>query len=133
MSAIGGALISAILPKVLETVDKVVEDKDDANRVRAGLTTQMLTAQSEIAASAAGVVMAEAQGESWLQRNWRPLLMIWFAILIGAYWFGFVPVGMPESVINDLFTLVQIGVGGYVVGRSGEKIARTIAPHLGGR
>ena len=29
------------------------------------------------------VVQAEATGESWLQRNWRPLTMVWFSALIG--------------------------------------------------
>ncbi len=33
-------------------------------------------------------VQAEAKGESWLQRNWRPLTMLWFSTLIGGYWFG---------------------------------------------
>jgi len=28
---------------------------------------------------------------------------------------------------GDVWTLLQIGLGGYVVGRSGESIARTIA------
>jgi hypothetical protein len=32
--------------------------------------------------SAAKIVLAEAQG-SWLQRNWRPLLMVTFALLVG--------------------------------------------------
>ena len=131
MSAVGGALISAILPRVLDTVDKAVEDKSIAVRLRADIVSEMLRSESQITAAASNVVMAEAAGESWLQRNWRPILMMWFAFLIGAYWFGFVPVGMPETVIQDLFTLVQIGVGGYVIGRSGEKIARTVAPYLG--
>jgi hypothetical protein len=28
---------------------------------------------------------------------------------------------------TDVWTLLQIGLGGYVVGRSGESIARTLA------
>ena len=30
---------------------------------------------------------------------------------------------IPESVQNSLLNIVMVGVGGYVVGRSGEKIA----------
>lgn len=132
-AALIGSIISAILPKVLATVDKTVQDKDLAIKIRAELANELLSANTEVTKAASAVIMAEAQGESWLQRNWRPLLMIWFSILIGGYWFGFVPANMPISVVQDLFTLVQIGVGGYVVGRTGEKIAASLAPALGNR
>lgn len=70
-------------------------------------------------------VQAEASGESWLQRNWRPIMMLWFGVLVGGYWFGLTPPNMPESTVTALFDIVQIGIGGYVVGRSAEKITRT--------
>ena len=132
-AALVGSIITAILPRVLETVDKTVKDEDLAVKIRAQLTTELLANNSAVTKAASEVVMAEAQGESWLQRNWRPMLMVWFALLIGGYWFGFVPANMPISVVESLFTLVQIGVGGYVVGRTGEKIAATLGPHLGNR
>ena len=66
--------------------------------------------------------MAEAQG-SWLQRNWRPMLMVTFAVLVVAHWFGFTAENIPESVQNSLFSIVMVGVGGYVAGRSAEKVA----------
>lgn len=68
---------------------------------------------------------------SFLQRNWRPGLMVFFAGLIGGYWFGFTPENLSEESIQDLFELVKLGIGGYVVGRSAEKIAQTIAPKMG--
>ena len=40
-----------------------------------------------------------------------------------AHWFGFTAPNIPESVKNSLLNIVMVGVGGYVVGRSGEKIA----------
>ncbi len=77
------------------------------------------------------IVKAEAQGESWLQRNWRPVLMMSIvAIVVNNY--IFVPYGsmfFPEKVrVLDLppalWDLMKIGVGGYVVGRTGEKVVR---------
>lgn len=124
------SVLAGIAPKLFDIVDKAVGDKDLAIRLKSDLASQMLNANSEMAKAGASVVIAEAQGESWLQRNWRPMLMVWFAFLIGAYWFGYVPSNLPEKIVEDLFTLVQIGVGGYVVGRSGEKIASTVAPYL---
>ena len=116
------SLIGSIGGKVLDIVDNVVEDKDEANRLKFEIQRQLIENKSSELEAAAKIVLAEAQG-GWLQRNWRPLLMVTFAGLVVAHWFGFTAPDIPESVQNSLLNIVMIGVGGYVVGRSGEKIA----------
>ena len=117
------SLIGSIGGKVLDIVDNVVEDKDEANRLKFEIQRQLIENKSSELESAARIVLAEAQG-SRLQRNWRPLLMVTFAGLVGvAHWFGLTAPDIPESVQNSLLNIVLVGVGGYVVGRSGEKIA----------
>ena len=116
------SLIGSIGGKVLDIVDDVVEDKDEANRLKFEIQRQLIENKSTELESAARIVLAEAQG-SWLQRNWRPLLMVTFAGLVVAHWFGFTAPDIPETVQNSLLNIVMVGVGGYVVGRSGEKIA----------
>ena len=116
------SLIGSIGGKVLDIVDDVVEDKDEANRLKFEIQRQLIENKSNELEAAAKVVLAEAQG-SWLQRNWRPLLMVIFAGLMVANWFGFTALNIPESVQNSLLNIVMVGIGGYVVGRSGEKIA----------
>jgi len=76
--------------------------------------------------SRSSIITAEANGESWLQRNWRPMLMLWFAALVGGYWFGLTPDNLSQQTVLALFDIVQLGVGGYIAGRSAEKITRTI-------
>ena len=115
-------LIGTIGGKVLDIVDNVVEDKDEANRLKFEIQRQLIENKSSELEAAARIVLAEAQ-DSWLQRNWRPLLMVTFAGLVVAHWFGFTAPDIPESVQNSLLNIVMVGVGGYVVGRSGEKIA----------
>ena len=116
------SLIGSIGGKILEFVDNVVEDKDEANRLKFEIQRQLIENKSSELESAAKIVLAEAQG-SWLQRNWRPLLMVSFAGLVVAHWFGFTAPDIPETVQNSLLNIVMIGIGGYVVGRSGDKIA----------
>ena len=118
------AIIPAVIGIIETVVGKTIKDKDQAERLKSALTQQVLRLNEQELAAASANILAEIKGESWLQRNWRPGLMIWFAFLVGCYWFGFTPENLHESSINELFTLVQIGVGGYVVGRSGEKIVR---------
>ena len=49
--------------------------------------------------------------------------MITVAGLVVAHWFGFTTPHIPESVQNSLLNIVMVGVGGYVMGRSAEKVA----------
>jgi hypothetical protein len=82
--------------------------------------------ESSILKMQSDIIIAEAKGESWLQRSWRPIAMLSLLGLVGAYWFGFTPTNLDKDAVNGLFLLVQIGLGGYVVGRSAEKVAGAI-------
>ncbi len=77
---------------------------------------------SEIERAAAVVVKAEAQGQSWLQRTWRPITMLVFVALIVAHWLGWSAPNLGEAEALKLWDIVEIGLGGYVIGRSAEKV-----------
>ena len=115
-------LIGTIGGKVLDIVDGFVENKDEANKFKFQIQKQLLESKSGELEAQAKIVLAEAQG-SWLQRNWRPMLMVTFAGLVVAHWFGLTASNIPESVQNSLLNIVMVGVSGYVAGRSAEKVA----------
>ena len=50
-------------------------------------------------------------------------MMLVFAGLMVAHWFGYTAPNIPESVQNSLLNIILVGIGGYTIGRSGEKIA----------
>nr|BDD48028.1 hypothetical protein 1 [Halomonadaceae bacterium] len=75
----------------------------------------------------AQAVTAEAQGEGALQRNWRPMTMLAFVGLIGAHWLGWTSDTLTEGEVVLVLEIVKVGLGGYVIGRSAEKITRTAA------
>lgn len=72
----------------------------------------------------ASTVIAEAGGESDLQRNWRPIVMLWFAALVGAHWLGLTPDTLKNDQVLALLEIVKLGLAGYVVGRSAEKVMK---------
>ena len=72
--------------------------------------------QMVIAKSSA--ITAEANGQSWLQRNWRPITMLTFLGLVVCDSFGL----LAFRLADQAWTLLQIGMGGYVIGRSCEKV-----------
>lgn len=118
------ALIPAITSLIGNVIDKAVPDRDQAERLKMEVTLEAMKADNAELKAATDIILAEAKGESWLQRNWRPVLMLWFAGLVGAHWLGFTPPNLPESVVVGLLDIVQVGIGGYVLGRSGEKIVK---------
>ena len=129
------AALSTIAPlakMLFSTVDKAIPDKDLAEKLKAQLNTELLKSSTEQLKAAASIVEAEAKA-GWFSASWRPLLMyVLIFILVWNYIIGPVIKLMIGTVITfelpgDVWTLLQIGLGGYVVGRSGESIARTLA------
>ena len=123
----------APLAKILfNTVDKAVADKDLAAKLKADLQTQMLQSHTQELTAAAKIIEAEAKA-GWFASSWRPLLMyVLIFILVWNYVLGpvilfFFKASITITLQGDVWSLLQIGLGGYVVGRSAESVARTIA------
>lgn len=72
-----------------------------------------------------------ARSESWMTANWRPVTMLTFAFVV-LHNFVLAPVfSLPSVMIPpDMWELLRIGVGGYIMGRSGEKVLPEIAKIL---
>lgn len=120
------AMIGPILSGIFGIVDKAVPDKDQAAAIKAALQTKMLDGSFKELEQAASIIRAEAQGGSWLQRNWRPLLMVLFGVIIANNYLVVPLFGTPSAAIPpDMWALLKLGIGGYVVGRSAEKAIKT--------
>jgi len=129
-----GGMIGPVFDTIGNLAGEYIEDKDKRNEFLAQLSTLRMTmdtkkfvAQME---SQARVLVAEITGESWLQRNWRPLLMSTFGVIIAnnyilvPYIQLLAPTWAVELTIPpDMWGLLKLGLSGYVVGRSAEKIA----------
>jgi|TARA_R100001530_G_scaffold78267_1_gene54713 hypothetical protein len=117
-------ILGAVAPLVktlFKTIDKTIDNKADAEKIKQSIQQQLLSGQLKELEAQASIIVAESKG-SILQRNWRPLLMLVFAGLVVAHWFGYTASNIPESVQNSLLDIILIGIGGYIFGRSGEKI-----------
>ncbi len=68
----------AALPVVGKIIDKVFPDANQAAQAKQTLTEMAINGELDELAQQAGVIKAEAQGEGWLQRSWRPLVMLVF-------------------------------------------------------
>lgn len=129
-----------VVDSALKLFDTVIErvfpnptDRDKARLEVLVLQQQGATKELE---ERVKVIVAEAQSGSWLANSWRPITMLSFvAVIVNNYilfpylsLFG-VPAVMLELPVH-VWDVIELGLGGYVVGRSVEKTAATIADAL---
>ncbi|WOG28736.1 3TM-type holin [Endozoicomonas sp. 8E] len=119
------SLVAAI-PVIGKVIDKLFPDANKAREARAELSKMLLNGELNELEQKAGVVKAEAQGESWLQRNWRPMVMLVFTALVVCCWMGWSAPNLTEAVELKLFSIIQMGIGGYIASRGLEKVVSTI-------
>jgi|TARA_A100001518_G_scaffold3608_1_gene4021 hypothetical protein len=126
------SILGTVAGPVFDVIDKAITDKDEANRLKAEIQHRLIDRQDAALQAQMKIILAEATGESWLQRNWRPLLMtVIVAIiannyLLAPYLGAMFGVGLQLELPEHMWNLMTLGVGGYIAGRSGEKIAGTL-------
>lgn len=123
-SIIGGALKP--LAKIIDDVHTSTEEKLEMKAVLDKISNDLAIAGMEhdraLAEAQASVIIAEATSESWITRTWRPLMMVMFGFLIMLIATGLMDTEALAAVPSQLWTLITMGIGGYGVGRTAEKI-----------
>ena len=122
--------ISGILKPVSEIIDNVHTSEEERLKIKESLfslqtkmTMQVMNYESKLLESKTKIITAEANGQSWMQRNWRPITMLTFLVLVVLDTMGYTEFRLS----GEAWTLLQLGLGGYVVGRSAEKIIQQVA------
>lgn len=123
-------LLTAGLGKAVDNVlGRFFEDKDKAAEAAHELRMEMLKHEQTAQEVARDVVVAEAKSDHWLTSAWRPITMLVFVsivannYIIAPYVDLFFDAGLQLDVPDAMWDLIKIGLGGYVVGRSAEKVA----------
>jgi len=132
-SLIGGSIGDAFA-KIMSVfkVDPTValQQKTEIEKIQLELAGKLQDAVSNEITQAAEVIKAEAQSQSWLPRNVRPMCLALWAFLITFNYF--IPLlahffvrfqGMQPEVLPDwIYKLTAIGFTGYVTARTWEKV-----------
>jgi len=117
---------SNVLKDLLGGLDKLFTSKEEKIKAEALIKEIILSKQLELQRMQADIIITEAKG-NWLQRSWRPILMLAFGFIVIYVKFiaPLFDLRIPE-LENEFWNLLQLGIGGYVVGRSAEKISKNI-------
>ncbi len=112
-----------------KVVDTVITNDDEKSKAKKELTEVVLKSLNEVANVQGEVIKKEMEG-NFLQRSWRPLLMLTFGTILVCKWFGLTDGNIDHELELKLMDIVQLGLGGYVVGRSVEKVAGTVTANI---
>lgn len=123
-------MIGSVVTAGLGIIDKLIPDPEEKAKAKAKLLELQQAGELKELEAAMSVITAEAKSEHWLTSAWRPITMLTFVAIVAnnfilypylsLFWESAPVLDTPEQLWN----LLQIGIGGYLVGRSGEKIAK---------
>jgi len=128
-------LAGPIVGKVVDLFKVWQQGKIDEKELRSEVERAVLDTIADVSRTQADVIEAEMRGENWLQRNWRPCVAVTFAAIPVFYgivmpimvaWAGWAPVRVGDDLLKWIMDAVVICLGGYIGGRSLEKIVTTI-------
>lgn len=134
-------MLAAILSFLTPVVNRFFDNKDQADKFLAELNQALINNEAELRKAQRDIIVAEI-GAGGPASTWRPHLMylIMFLLafngvvvpLINAFFDVQLPVLDAWAAIpEDMWDLLKIGMGGYIIGRSAEKIVRDAAPMFG--
>ena len=118
---------------VTNLVGQFIEDKDKANELETAIKKKLLSLEQSVIDAQKEIIVAEANSQSFIARNWRPIMMLTFVSIIANNYILFPYItlfggtAITLEIPPDMWGLLKIGVGGYVLGRSGEKMVESYA------
>ena len=122
------ALLTLLAPIIGDVIKRVIPDSDKGAEIEREVKLSLLEHSDSLEKIRGEIILSEAKSGSWLTSTWRPLLMMVVVAIIACNYllFPIIRIFYPEMIALELpvelWNLLTVGVGGYVVGRSGEKM-----------
>ena len=110
--------LASIIDSMTTSDDEKFKVKKELSKIQSDISIKLLDYEKQMVIAKSSVVQSEVSGQSWLQRNWRPITMLTFLVLVVLDSFGL----LAFRLAPEAWTLLQIGMGGYAIGRSAEKV-----------
>lgn len=119
-------ILSNVLGEIGGIIDTLALSSKEKTQLQANLTEVLSRFEADLRQQQAAVIRAESAG-NWLQRSWRPIVMLVFSgvVLAGIL----TPLPLPDDG-SRFWDLLEIGLGGYVVGRSFETVSAGLGKQI---
>lgn len=116
-----------VIKEIGNVIDNLFTSDEERIHAKNEILKVLKEQQLELQRLQTEIIVAEANGNC-LQRSWRPILMLAFGFIVIYVKFIAPLFSLPIPPLEDEFwNLLQIGIGGYVIGRTGEKMIKEYA------
>ena len=129
------SFLGGIIDPIFKGIDSLTTSDEEKGAIRIELTKlenvvkekmlelegKRLDLEGQLVQAQSAVIIAEAQSQSWLARNWRPLVMVTFCAEIVLISTGWLDVEALQAVPSELWNLMTLGIGGYMTLRTLDK------------
>jgi hypothetical protein len=115
----------SVVKDLLGGLDNLFTSKEEKIKAQNVIKQILIQKELELQKMQTEIIVTEAKG-NWLQRSWRPILMLAFGFIVIYVKFiaPLFDLRIPE-LENEFWNLLQLGIGGYVIGRTGEKMMKS--------
>ena len=114
--------VTNLVSAVGEIVDRLTLPGREKKQLEADILRLLIAVEEKTISEQAASIREEARG-NWLQRSWRPIVMLVFTLIILAGTFLNLPILADTSRFWDL---LEIGLGGYIIGRGSEQLVSSL-------
>ena len=125
----------SFIPLIGKVIDRIIPDPTAASAAKIKLYELSQAGDLEELEQAGKIITAEANSEHFIVAAWRPITALTFVFIIAnnyilyPYMSLFWDDAPMLEIPPDLWQLLKIMIGGYVVSRGLEKTAK----HIGGK
>ena len=114
--------VTNLVSAVGEVVDRLTLPGREKKQLETDILQLLIAVEEKTITEQAAAIREEARG-NWLQRSWRPIVMLVFTLIILAGTFLNLPILADTSRFWDL---LEIGLGGYIIGRGSEQLVSSL-------
>ena len=137
---IAKAALGPVLDVFKDLGGKWIDKKISDAQFKAEVEKALLLAMSNLWTEQAGVIKAEIASDDILTKRWRPItalaftfIMAWYSLFvpIAVNWMGAPPLIIGDKLLEWVMSLLALCIGGYIGGRTIEKVTDTIVRRKG--
>ena len=114
--------VTNLVSAVGDIVNRLTLPGREKKQLETDILRLLIAVEEKTISEQAASIREEARG-NWLQRSWRPIVMLVFTVIVLAGTFLNLPILSDTSRFWDL---LEIGLGGYIIGRGGEQLVSSL-------
>jgi len=121
-------MIQILAPLANTLIKRLFPDKEKQQEAQLEFQGMLVDGSFKEFEKQADIIIQEAKSSHWLVSNWRPCIMLLFGIIIANNYiiYPYLSLFMDDApmleIPPDMWGLLKLGLSGYIVGRSGEKM-----------